>query len=416
LADVRDVSEMRLSAKRIWTHPIHSTPSTFFCRFFFFSGFVVHIFVSFDMNIMASLFEDGEDCAICLKAMEIPVVLPCSHKYCLQCLEHWRPKHDIYSQRKCPQCRQTIPPTREMIADIDSIRSSLKSIQDQLVSSIPLEIPTRPCFEKILQLPVDQQQPAIRWALERRAARHILRIEAFEKQYDSYKDVLDDSLSYEVLPFELVVAVFHNDIPTILNWLGPPPVSYKRLHAKCLSFSDDTLLHMAAHSHNITVLELLLHYGAKVDTPNIHQFTPLFHAVTEQDTHDTAGKILLEWGAKKELPQFWNASSNYLATLADEHGKIDLAHLLQTPFGGRRCELVGLEKDTDLNGKTGIVGKYDSDKDQYQCVLEETNEQVEARSINLERCDRRPSNSEYKVRFHTPKTKTPILFWRKMQL
>lgn len=359
----------------------------------------------------SSLFENSDDCAICLKAFEAPVTLPCSHKYCMQCLEQWRPKHDIYSNRRCPLCRQQIPPTREMNADIDSIRSSLRSLRSQLESSKPLQIPHRPCFENILQLPVAHQQPAMRCALERRAARHEKRIAAFEEQYGNADTVLDDSSSYDTLPFELVVAVFHNDIQTILNWLGLPPVSHKRLHAKCLSFSDDTLLHMAAHAHRIQVLELLLNYGAEVDTPNIHQFTPLFHAVTEKETSDKAGRILLQWGATKELPPFWNASSDYLATLANEHGKADLAHLLHSPLGGRRCKLLGLKIDTDLNGKTAIVGKYDSGNDLYECLLEETNEKVFAQSINLKRCDRTPSKKKYKIRTGTVKQKrAPIYF------
>eukprot|EP00980_Cylindrotheca_fusiformis_P024583 scaffold12116_cov125-Cylindrotheca_fusiformis.AAC.10 len=270
-------------------------------------------------------------------------------------------------------------------------------------------------------MPVDQQQASLRQALERRAARHIKRIEAFEDQYKNCKEVLDDSSSFEVLPFAIVLAVFDNDLKTILQWLGPPPVSHKRLHAKCLSFSDDTLLHMAAHAHNTSIMTALLEHGADVNTTNIHQFTPLFHSVSEPGTSDLAGRLLLQWGATKELPQFWNPSSDYLATLAEENGKSELAHLLQTPFGGRRCLFVGLKRDTDLNGKTAIVGQYFRHKDQYECVLEETQEQVVIHSINLKRYDYKPGNkvekqaTEVRSKDRTRKKKK-IHFWcRKMK-
>jgi hypothetical protein len=34
-----------------------------------------------------------EECAICLDVLNKPVILPCGHKYCYDCLEGWRSKY-----------------------------------------------------------------------------------------------------------------------------------------------------------------------------------------------------------------------------------------------------------------------------------------------------------------------------------
>ena len=58
-----------------------------------------------------------KECAICYETMgkQGSVKLPCSHKYCITCLESWRSKYDIRSTRTCPECRSRIPPSREMV-------------------------------------------------------------------------------------------------------------------------------------------------------------------------------------------------------------------------------------------------------------------------------------------------------------
>ena len=66
---------------------------------------------------------EGEDCGICLDALTNPVALPCSHKFCSECLDGWRSKYGIKSakdkmDRKCPLCREKIPPSREIVAQL----------------------------------------------------------------------------------------------------------------------------------------------------------------------------------------------------------------------------------------------------------------------------------------------------------
>ena len=76
-----------------------------------------------------------EECGICLDALTNPVALPCSHKFCSECLDGWRSKYgasgDDEMNQKCPMCREKIPPSKEMINQLNSLRS-MTSIMEAL--------------------------------------------------------------------------------------------------------------------------------------------------------------------------------------------------------------------------------------------------------------------------------------------
>lgn len=64
--------------------------------------------------------------------------------------------------------------------------------------------------------------------------------------------------------------------------------------------------------------------------------------------------------------------------------------MLQTPLGGRRCEILGLQRRSDLNGLAGVAGKYSPDSDRYAFVVKQTKEHVLVKTANLKRRDRTP--------------------------
>ena len=81
--------------------------------------------------------EVGEECGICLDALTNPVALPCRHQFCSECLNGWRSKHGTFEDderdRKCPLCRERIPPTKEMITQLKFWRirkSQLEAVGD----------------------------------------------------------------------------------------------------------------------------------------------------------------------------------------------------------------------------------------------------------------------------------------------
>lgn len=71
-----------------------------------------------------------------------------------------------------------------------------------------------------------------------------------------------------------------------------------------------------------------------------------------------------------------------------EERDIKLVDLLETPLGGRRCEIVGLQSRADLNGKTCVTYRYLPKQERYEAHVEQTDEQVQIRPANLQRRDR----------------------------
>ena len=72
-----------------------------------------------------------------------------------------------------------------------------------------------------------------------------------------------------------------------------------------------------------------------------------------------------------------------------------LLNMLENPFGGRRCEIFGLQSRSDLNGRMCFVGKYLNIIGRYIVRIGEergNNEYSKVKSSNLKRCDRTTDN------------------------
>ena len=77
-------------------------------------------------------------------------------------------------------------------------------------------------------------------------------------------------------------------------------------------------------------------------------------------------------------------------------------------MGGRRCKLEGLQNRTDLNGLTGIVGKYFPREERYAFTLEDgenRGEQIKVRKSNLQRKDRSVDDPGYIYEWNEAKGK-----------
>jgi len=89
-------------------------------------------------NMEQSAKGEEVECGICLDALTNPVALPCSHKFCSECLNGWRSKFGCVSlkpgeqkleDRKCPLCREKIPPTKEMVAQLKYWRNRKRQLE-----------------------------------------------------------------------------------------------------------------------------------------------------------------------------------------------------------------------------------------------------------------------------------------------
>ena len=65
-----------------------------------------------------------------------------------------------------------------------------------------------------------------------------------------------------------------------------------------------------------------------------------------------------------------------------------VANLIQSPLGGRRCELRGHSASPKLKGLTCVALKYLSDSKKYIVRVELTQETVKVKAENLKRRDR----------------------------
>jgi hypothetical protein len=199
--------------------------------------------------------------------------------------------------------------------------------------------------------------------------------------------LLQDDDDVEDLPDEIGRAAERNDVETVLTWLGPPPVPAKRINAKWRQKMNRTLLHEAEFEGYVGLMTLLLQMGAKVDPKSAYGMTPFEQTCLNPELEE-ASRLLLAWGAVADKP-------GPLGKLPHENARTHarnkkLAVLLQTPLGGRRCEIVGLKNRLDLNGKTGIAKRYIPKHERYVVELEHTDQCVNVRPANLQRRDRTP--------------------------
>ena len=159
----------------------------------------------------------GEECGICLDALKNPVALPCSHRFCSECLNGWRPKYgaksgDKETNTKCPLCREKIPPSREMVAQLkfyQTAKSCLVAKGD--VSS-----------EDYMMINSE--------------------IERLERKIGDWTETIDYSEDKicVVLPTDVCRSAAQSEIRKLLNWLGPPPVDKQRVNAKDPEAMDTT--------------------------------------------------------------------------------------------------------------------------------------------------------------------------------
>ena len=71
-------------------------------------------------------------CGICLEDSRDPLNLPCGHSFCDGCLGEWRSRYGVKEEmrKKCPICRASIPPSRDMVATLLSYRAGKQMMEE----------------------------------------------------------------------------------------------------------------------------------------------------------------------------------------------------------------------------------------------------------------------------------------------
>ncbi|EJK68555.1 hypothetical protein THAOC_10253 [Thalassiosira oceanica] len=114
-------------------------------------------------------------------------------------------------------------------------------------------------------------------------------------------------------------------------------------------------------------------------------------------------RLPLSWGASffpgRECSREWCISTTR------KRGKHELANLLESELGGRRCEIVNLPARPELNGKTCVADEFLPASNQYKVTLEtKSKEVVVLRPENLKRRDRTLEDCGYFIEFKNGRT------------
>lgn len=107
-------------------------------------------------------------------------------------------------------------------------------------------------------------------------------------------------------------------------------------------------------------------------------------------------RLLLSWGAT--FFPGGECSREHFIYKARQTSNVELANLLESEFGGRRCEIIHLSSRPEPNGKTCVADEYLSTSNQYKVTLENRRKEVLVLSPdNLERRDRTPEDCGYYI-------------------
>jgi len=324
----------------------------------------------------------NDECGICLETLTAAVTLPCSHKFCADCLDGWKSKFGSAfkgeKSKSCPLCRKKIPPSKEIIIQLEYHRK----------------------FKRMLEANGDTTSGTYMNQVE-----HVKRLEAEIGDYDGKGlDYDDHDECIELIPGYISDAVKNNNMKRVMKWLRSP-VDKKRLNARDPDYINSTLVHLAT-LYNSDLLSILLQYGADVNALNAKGFSSLIIA-TKACVEEA--KILLEWGAEISLPrdvvQDKSGQSErdefIQACIACNNNK--LANLVSSEFGGRRCEVINLPNHPQLNGKACVVEKYITKKEKYKVIFEGSGNAALVGPNNLKRRDRTPLDCGYYISFKNGK-------------
>jgi len=209
------------------------------------------------------------------------------------------------------------------------------------------------------------------------------------------------------LPNYFVQAMGKGDIRSVLKWIDANRTE-DRVNALC---SDEMagmpLLNIAAGCNQFLLMTLLLQLGANVNIRNTQGITTLAYVLVSDmiagGNVDKMIRLLLSWGARFFTED--GHTRECCIAVARRAGAHELANLLKSELGGRRCEIVDLSSRPELNGKTCVADEYLPDSNQYKVSLENKSKEVLVLgSDNLKRRDRTPQDCGYYIEFKNGRT------------
>ncbi|EJK67634.1 hypothetical protein THAOC_11305 [Thalassiosira oceanica] len=269
-------------------------------------------------------------------------------------------------RKRCPLCRAAIPPSQEQVANYKMVKALTK----------------------------DTSGP--RYELN---AREVKRFEAeFGEDWDG--TMIEYDRDFVDLPLYVANAAYSDDFRTVLQWLNKGNLK-ERANAKCKDGGYISLLYFAATEKQPDLMSYLLLNGADVNILDSRGASVLTSFCLVEDNLSETVRLLLSWGAelieKGEQVTCQEVKLSLCYEIATT-GNIEIANLMSSELGGRRCEIVsGPKTRDDLVGKTCVVEDYVEISDQYKVRMEFTNEELLLGVGDLKRRDRTPQDPGYYV-------------------
>mmetsp|Transcript_19185 Transcript_19185/g.38597 ORF Transcript_19185/g.38597 Transcript_19185/m.38597 type:complete len:416 (+) Transcript_19185:112-1359(+) len=331
------------------------------------------------------------ECVICLETAKKPVKLPCKHQFCGECFEGWRSKYVVsadaitdVSERQCPCCRATIPPSKEQVSILKATRSLKQTCEER----------------------GDQNTPDYRQICE-----DLKKIEAqIGKDWDGVTVLEEETTEQDVVMPGYIA--HKRDLKTFMRWFDAAnPAKLDRANARLPDGmrSIPLLTFAIMMPSNIDLMRFLMQRGADVNKQSASGATPLSAVCEMGDSVNSAldhnqaleaAKLLLSWGANYVDNPSSMGSKQCCILRAQAQRNNELVSILQSELCGRRCELVDLSSQSELNGRTCVVEEYIKTSNQYVVTVEgRKQEMIFVSPDNLKRRDRTRDDCGYYIEF-----------------
>ena len=155
--------------------------------------------------------------------------------------------------------------------------------------------------------------------------------------------------------------------------------------AGCAERNDATLLMAAAAGGQEAMVRMLLQRGASVNLQDSLGSTALMGAAL--NGHTTTVQALLDAKADASLQ---DTDGSTALMVAEDHKHTATAQLLrqhaqrQAAEAGRRVRIAGLKGRPELNGRSGMAGRFDAAKGRYEVAVDGEAEAVLLKPANLQ--------------------------------
>ncbi|EJK73985.1 hypothetical protein THAOC_04366, partial [Thalassiosira oceanica] len=268
-------------------------------------------------------------------------------------------------RKRCPLCRGVVPPSQEQVANYKMVKKITKDTSG-------------PLYEE-----------NARW------------VKQFEAEYGEDWDgtMIEYDRNFVELPEYVAMALFKGNLRAVLQWLSKGKLK-ERVNAKCEEGGNAGLLRLAAMNKHQDLMSYLLLNGADVNILSVGGDSVLTPTCFDQANHLEAIRLLLSWGAEHILKGELITKERKLALRQEmsTKGHFEIANIISSELGGRRCEIVSAPKTRDdLVGKTCVAEEYVEISDHYRVTMEFTNEVLRLGANKLKRRDRTPQDPGYYV-------------------